>query len=215
MHAGSHSRSTAADALSVKPRESPSGQRMQWLSCELPSQKHLVCVHGRSTAWCLPKGGCRASPRNTARRLHLFERHGGSPALKYKTVDARRDAAEAVPTTAAANALCAHFFGGPVASKRWRRRACRPRGARSFVFKLGGNKPGTARSKTIFARSWLITKAFAFKTAAKSSEDANAVFVRSAEGETARYTSTTEILKVVDLGDHQRSLPRWPTEDGR
>ena len=67
--------------------------------------------------------------------------------------------------------------------------------------------------------AWLITKAFALKTAARSSEDANAVFFNDQlDDETAaRYTSyfAADSKSGLDLGDYQRSLPRWPTEDGR
>ena len=83
-----------------------------------------------------------------------------------------------------------------------------------------GNKPGTARVlRRSLREAWLITKAFALKSAARSPEDANAVFFNDQlDDETAaRYTSyfAADSKSGLDLGDYQRSLPRWPTEDGR
>ena len=71
MHLAALVAQLVADALSIKTTEVAltSGQRMQWLSCEPPSQKtHLVCVHGRSTAWCFAKSGCLDLPSGTISR---------------------------------------------------------------------------------------------------------------------------------------------------
>ena len=222
-----------ADALSVKTTEVAlkSGQRMQWLSCEPPNpKKHLVCVHGTfHGAWCFAE---KWLPR-------LAERHGiaahsislrgtaGSPCAEksIKLATHARDVAEAIALQLPDQKLhlCAHSFGGPVAIEALATSnlAERCEGlALLCSVPPSGNKPGTTRVlRRSLREAWLITKAFALKTAAKSSEDANAVFFNDQldEDTAKRYTSyfAADSKSGLDLGDYQRSLPRWPTDDGR
>ena len=223
-----------ADALSVKTTEVAltSGQRMQWLSCEPPSPKtHLVCVHGTfHGAWCfaekwLPR---LAERHNIAAHSISLRGTAGSPCVEksIKLSTHASDVAEAIALQLPEKhlALCAHSFGGPVAIDALatdETLADRCAGlALLCSVPPSGNKPGTARVvRRSLREAWLITKAFALKSAARSPEDANAVFFNDQlDDETAaRYTSyfAADSKSGLDLGDYQRSLPRWPTEDGR
>ena len=224
---------TLAAALSVETTHVSlaSGQRMQWLACEPQNpKKHLVCIHGTfHGGWCFAE---KWLPR-------LAERHGiaahsislrgtaGSPCAdkSIKLATHARDVAEAIALQLPNQklALCAHSFGGPVAIEALATSnlAERCEGlALLCSVPPSGNKPGTTRVlRRSLREAWLITKAFALKTAAKSSEDANAVFFNDQlDDETAaRYTSyfAADSKSGLDLGDYQRSLPRWPTDDGR
>ena len=224
---------TAAAALSVETKHVSlaSGQRMQWLSCEPSNPKtHLVCIHGTfHGGWCFAE---RWLPR-------LAERHGiaahsislrgtaGSPCAdkSIKLATHARDVAEAIALQLPDQklSLCAHSFGGPVAIEALATSnlADRCEGlALLCSVPPSGNKPGTTRVlRRSLREAWLITKAFALKSAARSPEDANAVFFNDQlDDETAkRYTSyfAADSKSGLDLGDYQRSLPRWPTDDGR
>ena len=173
-----------------------------------------------------------AAPRRAARHIaaHSISLRGtaGSPCVEksIKLSTHASDVAEAIALQLPEKqlALCAHSFGGPVAIDALATDedlADRCAGlALLCSVPPSGNKPGTARVvRRSLREAWLITKAFALKTAARSSEDANAVFFNDQlDDETAaRYTSyfAADSSSGLDLGDYQRSLPRWPTEDGR
>ena len=208
---------TITDALSVKNNAVAlkSGQRMQWLSCEPPSPKtHLVCVHGTfHGAWCFAEKWLPglAERHNIAAHSISLRGTAGSPCVEKSiklSAHAGRCGRGHCPATAEKQlALCAHSFGGPVAIDALATDedlAGRCAGlALLCSVPPSGNKPGTARVvRRSLREAWLITKAFALKSAARSPEDANAVFFNDQlDDETARRAvASRQILKWVGPG---------------
>mmetsp|Transcript_13586 Transcript_13586/g.42027 ORF Transcript_13586/g.42027 Transcript_13586/m.42027 type:complete len:305 (-) Transcript_13586:9-923(-) len=208
----------------------PSGQRLEWLTCIpaarpfAPPPKDVVCVHGTfHGAWCWEPWLERFASEHGVKAHALSLRGTSASPCEEKAVKLSthaRDLTEAIEAELGANArpaLVAHSFGGPVALDAVATGLDVEAVALLCSVPPSGNKPGTARVlRRSLGDAWLITRAFALKTAGSRPADGNAVFFNgllddaTAEAYAARFFADSR--KGLDLSDYQRSLPRWPVD---
>jgi len=217
----------AALAVTKKRVALASGQTLEWLTCAPPNAKtSALCIHGTfHGAWCFAETWLERLAAEHGVAAHAVSLRGtsGSPCAE-KSVTLSQHAADVAEAVALEFAeppfLVAHSFGGPVALDAIANGLDVAGVALLCSVPPSGNKPGTARVvRRSLREAWLITKAFALKTAATDRGDANAVFFNGELGDAAaeRYRALlfADSRKGLDLGDYQRSLPRWPAVGGR
>ena len=206
------------------------GQRMQWLSCEpstlnpfAPPPPTCVFVHGTfHGAWCWAEKWLPRFAGTHGIAAHALSLRGTSASPYDKPVKLSQHAADLGEAIAALGLerpphLVAHSFGGPVILDAVNEGLDAAGLALLCSVPPSGNGPGVRR--VLFrslGEAWLITRAFALKTAGTNPDDANAIFFNgeldgdAAARYAARFRADGETG--LDLRDYTKSLPRWPVD---
>ena len=211
-----------------------SGQTLQWLSCDAPGRlpfaappPFVVFVHGTfHGAWCWAEAWLPRFAERHGIDAHAVSLRGTSASPNVndgrpvKLSEHAADLSEALAAVAPGRPvhLVAHSFGGPVVVDALAEGLEDVAGlALLCSVPPRGNSPQVRRVLFSSLRdAWLITRAFALKTAGKNPDDANKVFFNGVldDATAARYASRFQAdgATGLDLGDYTRSLPRWPTD---